>query len=175
MTHDWQAVAPTAAAVRRPGAAQRVRCIAACGAALLLGCAVLVTVRDGATQHITWSVELLEGNFAVDGTSVLDSAGLEGGPVVRSRSAKLEEEGYTPLLDKSPQANFLRTPIPEKEMYADTSGHGPSGSQQGEQPGHWGGEGSENYGTPLWDNTGWNAHYHPRDGASMDSESMEVG
>lgn len=50
---------------------------------------------------------------------------------------------------------------------------GPSGSEQGEQPGHWGGVGSENYGTPLWDNTGWNAHYHPRDGASMDSESME--
>jgi hypothetical protein len=39
--------------------------------------------------------------------------------------------------------------------------------------GHWGGAGSENYGTPAWDNTGWNAHYHPRDGASMDSESME--
>jgi len=48
-----------------------------------------------------------------------------------------------------------------------------SGSQQGEKPGHWGGEGSENYGTPQWDNTGFNAHYHPRDGASMDSESME--
>ena len=38
---------------------------------------------------------------------------------------------------------------------------------------HWGGMGSEGYGTPQWDNTGWNAHYHPRDGASMDSESME--
>jgi hypothetical protein len=38
---------------------------------------------------------------------------------------------------------------------------------------HWGGVGSEGYGTKQWDNTGWNAHYHPRDGASMDSESME--
>jgi len=38
---------------------------------------------------------------------------------------------------------------------------------------HWGGVGSENYATPEWDNTGWNEHYHPRDGASMDSESME--
>mmetsp|Transcript_21634 Transcript_21634/g.33852 ORF Transcript_21634/g.33852 Transcript_21634/m.33852 type:complete len:190 (+) Transcript_21634:52-621(+) len=38
---------------------------------------------------------------------------------------------------------------------------------------HWGGVGSEGYGTSSWDNTGWNAHYHPRDGASMDSESME--
>jgi hypothetical protein len=39
--------------------------------------------------------------------------------------------------------------------------------------GHWRGAGSEHYGTPQWDNSGWNAHYHPRDGASMDSESME--
>jgi hypothetical protein len=38
---------------------------------------------------------------------------------------------------------------------------------------HWGGVGSEGYGTKKWDNSGWNAHYHPRDGASMDSESME--
>eukprot|EP00960_Hanusia_phi_P046171 757665-Hanusia_phi.AAC.4 len=38
---------------------------------------------------------------------------------------------------------------------------------------HWGGVGSEGYGTPAWDGTGWNANYHPRDGASMDSESME--
>uniref|UniRef100_A0A0C3UE88 Uncharacterized protein n=2 Tax=Guillardia theta (strain CCMP2712) TaxID=905079 RepID=A0A0C3UE88_GUITC len=38
---------------------------------------------------------------------------------------------------------------------------------------HWGGVGSEGYGTSAWDNSGWNAHYHPRDGASMDSESME--
>jgi len=38
---------------------------------------------------------------------------------------------------------------------------------------HWGGVGSEGYGTSSWDNTGWNAQYHPRDGASMDSESME--
>ena len=32
-------------------------------------------------------------------------------------------------------------------------GPGLSSSQQGEKPGHWGGVGSENYGTPLWDNT----------------------
>jgi len=38
---------------------------------------------------------------------------------------------------------------------------------------HWGGVGSEGYGTSAWDNSGWNEHYHPRDGASMDSESME--
>eukprot|EP00286_Rhodomonas_abbreviata_P025772 CAMPEP_0181310750 /NCGR_PEP_ID=MMETSP1101-20121128/12758_1 /TAXON_ID=46948 /ORGANISM="Rhodomonas abbreviata, Strain Caron Lab Isolate" /LENGTH=200 /DNA_ID=CAMNT_0023417411 /DNA_START=41 /DNA_END=643 /DNA_ORIENTATION=- len=38
---------------------------------------------------------------------------------------------------------------------------------------HWGGVGSEGYGTASWDNSGWNAHYHPRDGASMNSESME--
>ena len=38
---------------------------------------------------------------------------------------------------------------------------------------HWGGVGSEGYSTSSWDNTGWNEHYHPRDGASMDSESME--
>ena len=73
---------------------------------------------------------------------------------------QLRDSGDSPLLETSPQASHL-------------GGYGPSGSQQGEQPGHWGGEGSENYGTPLWDNTGWNAHYHPRDGASMDSESME--
>ena len=64
-------------------------------------------------------------------------------------------EASTPLMGDSPQASFL------------------GNSQQGESPGHWGGVGSENYGTPQWDNTGWNAHYHPRDGASMDSESME--
>eukprot|EP00960_Hanusia_phi_P065859 766236-Hanusia_phi.AAC.1 len=34
---------------------------------------------------------------------------------------------------------------------------------------HWGGVGSEGYGTSAWDNSGWNEHYHPRDGASMDS------
>ena len=38
---------------------------------------------------------------------------------------------------------------------------------------HWGGVGSEGYSTSSWDKTGWNEHYHPRDGASMDSESME--
>jgi hypothetical protein len=38
---------------------------------------------------------------------------------------------------------------------------------------HWGGVGSENYGTAKWDNTGYNEGYHPRDSSSADGESME--
>uniref|UniRef100_A0A7S0N5N5 Uncharacterized protein n=1 Tax=Cryptomonas curvata TaxID=233186 RepID=A0A7S0N5N5_9CRYP len=42
---------------------------------------------------------------------------------------------------------------------------------------HWGGVGSKNYeegkAATKWDNSGWNADYHPRDSSSGDGESME--
>ena len=98
----------------------------------------------------------------------MGDAGLESSALrVRAarRMSRLDDDS-SPLLQTSPQAAHLAKVV-------GPSGWLPSGSQQGEQPGHWGGAGSENYGTPDWDNTGWNAHYHPRDGASMDSESME--
>jgi hypothetical protein len=152
----------------------------ACGAAVLvLGC--LIHVIGG---HGDRGVALSAGSIVVNGESVLEGAGLSlsgaasrAGSITRFPIDKLHYIGDTPLLDKSPQASHLAGDLfrgSQKYPGVMTPEEvGPSGSQQGEQPGHWGGVGSENYGTPLWDNTGWNAHYHPRDGASMDSESME--
>jgi hypothetical protein len=98
-------------------------------------------------------------------------------PINYHDKAYLPRDGIPPSMAPEAQNSGASGPMMERTTGMQTNpyegGYGPSGSQQGEQPGHWGGEGSENYGTPLWDNTGWNAHYHPRDGASMDSESME--
>mmetsp|Transcript_19587 Transcript_19587/g.14041 ORF Transcript_19587/g.14041 Transcript_19587/m.14041 type:complete len:227 (-) Transcript_19587:47-727(-) len=76
--------------------------------------------------------------------------------IAGAASAMLLLAGYRAHAGASPQA-LLSMPV-GTVLYG---GH------------HWGGVGSEGYGTKDWDNTGWNAHYHPRDGASMDSESME--
>ncbi len=158
------AVAPQATQ-RAPNAAHasgRRQRVLVCGAAALVlaGCVCLHVVQSPGAR-VLGEAGL---NVVVNGESVLATAGLQGAagtdapfPVAKMQ---LGDRGDSPLLETSPQASHL-------------GGYGTSGSQQGEQPGHWGGVGSENYGTPLWDNTGWNAHYHPRDGASMDSESME--
>ena len=179
-----QVVAP--AATRQCGsfsaARDRKQRVFACGAAVLvLGCCVSIHVFGHRDRG---AVALSAGSIVVNGESVLEGAGLSLSVSATraftfTRFPQLGYSGDTPLLDKSPQASHLAGDLCRGSqkypgvMPPHAEEVGPSGSQQGEQPGHWGGVGSENYGTPLWDNTGWNAHYHPRDGASMDSESME--
>ena len=149
------AVAPHGTLVRGRASVPRVRLLA-CGTAGVLLCSCVVV-------HVCTnrSISLIG---LINGRTIMGDAGLESsrlGVRAARRISRLDDSS-SPLLEASPQAAHLG-----KERA------GPSGSQQGEMPGHWSGVGSENYGTPLWDNTGWNAHYHPRDGASMDSESME--
>jgi hypothetical protein len=179
----WEAVAPAAKrqCASTIAARDQKQRFLACGAAVLvLGCLIHVI------GHGDRVVALSAGSIVVNGESVLEGAGLSlsgaasrAGSITRFPIDKLHYIGDTPLLDKSPQASHLAGDLFRGSqkypgvMPPHAEEVGPSGSQQGEQPGHWGGVGSENYGTPLWDNTGWNAHYHPRDGASMDSESME--
>jgi hypothetical protein len=160
-------VVPHAALARQKGSGRRR--VAVCGAAgVLLCCACVAVVLDrepagtGTSQRDVLSL-------LIDGRTVLGDAGLEGNHDSARAKGRVHRvsglDDSSPLLQTSPQAAHLQG--------AEDEDVGPSGSQQGEQLGHWGGAGSENYGTPQWDNTGWNAHYHPRDGASMDSESME--
>ena len=137
-------------------AARRTRIIACMTALLLLGVLVLaVAVPANTIEQPTSRNELLNRavpqpddaydgqQLTINGDTVLGNAGLIGLQNLRRKVpvAKLEEG--SPLLNESPQASSVY----------DDGDIGPAGSQQGEKPGHWGGVGSENYGTPLWDNT----------------------
>ena len=136
-------------------AARKTRIIACMTALLLLGVLVLaVAVPANTIEQRTSRNELLNRavpqpddaydgqQLTINGDTVLGNAGLIGLQNLRRKVpvAKLEEG--SPLLTGSPQASSV-----------DDGEIGPAGSQQGEKPGHWGGAGSENYGTPLWDNT----------------------
>jgi hypothetical protein len=136
-------------ASRSVGAAARWTRIIACMTALfLLGVLVLAVAAPGnRTSLLNRAVpqpdDAYDGQqLMINGDTVLGNAGLIGLQNLRKVPVAKLEEG-SPLLNDSPQASSVY----------DDGDIGPAGSQQGEKPGHWGGVGSENYGTPLWDNT----------------------
>jgi hypothetical protein len=129
-------------------AARRTRIIACITALLLLGVLVLaVAVPGNRTSLLNRAVPQPDDAYdgqqvMINGDTVLGNAGLIGLQNLRKDPVAKLEEG-SPLLNDSPQASSIY----------DDGDIGPAGSQQGEKPGHWGRVGSENYGTPLWDNT----------------------
>jgi len=164
---------------------------AACAGALVLGCAcayvVLQERRTGAAGLLTLS----EGEDWYNQNKDYGTDGTEAG---------VQMEDWYPRHKNV--SDVERTWYRAHEHFSDTEGswysdHAAFGNAAAEQwyrqhtpqrsvaaaasrlqklygaAGHWGGVGSEGYGTKDWDNSGWNSHYHPRDGASMDSESME--
>jgi len=163
-------------------AARGVRVVAACGAALALGflCAGLLGGRAGSRSAL---LTLSDGEAWYAANKDYGTDGTEAGVnmvtwyPLHKNASNVERTWWVPHRGKEADVDWYTKHMPRHAAQAASISrgwrpdlerlHALSAERKRRQQmlygsaGHWGGVGSEGYGTPAWDNTGWNAHVRP--------------
>jgi len=180
----WELVAPA----NRRTVVPRGGRVAACGAALALGCLCVGLLGGRASSSPSRSALLDGGAATLSGGEAWYAAnkdygtdGTEAGvnmvdwyPQHKNVSDQ-ERTWWQPHKGKQADLDWYTQHLPSHAAQAASISRHGAGSERHAlkverkrrqqmlygAAGHWGGVGSENYGTPSWDNSGWNAHVSP--------------